>query len=459
MSIIPALESVLGPNGVRQPSEAWTDISGDNLGTPLAIVRPETTDQVVQVVAIAREHRVPVVPAGARTAYWTPLNVDGVIAIEVHKLRGISRHDDVVTVGAGEPVRALDTLLRRQGMALPVHPDAFGETSVGAMVASGLTSGMGMARGGIDRWITGLTVVTGAGEILQTGTSAIFDGTGPFMRDGLPDATGLFVGSEGTLGIITEVSLRVTPTPWAVTITGQHSDPTALLHAGRGLCRRGLCDTFRVVREIEPEDGIADIAQAWALFVSVDSLLSCDDAYSRAEHVRSILMQAGTQSVQLRVQPSNERAGEETEADPRWQGPVGSHTEFQRREVLVGMDVNAAYDDVEALLLLANEQALDALSLSASMIRTALYLAPGFVNLGMHTSVARGAPQDTLEAHRTRWLKALAEYPVVPYRPGFSWPPEMLEKRSPAERNTLVQIKSIFDPDGILHPRHPLVAQ
>jgi hypothetical protein len=121
------------------------------------------------------------------------------------------------------------------------------------------------------------------------------------------------------------------------------------------------------------------------------------------------------------------------------------------------MDVNAAYEDVEALLSLADDQAQDALNLSASMIRTALYLAPGFVNLGMHTSVPRGAPQDRLQAHRTRWLTALATHPVVPYRPGFAWPPEMLEKLNPAQRTKLIQIKSIFDPDGILHPSHPLI--
>ena len=458
MSIIEALENVLGPDGVRQPDGVWTDISGDALGTPLAIVRPETTEQVAQVVAIAREHGVAVVPSGERTAYWTPLNVNGAIALEVHELRGLTRHDDVVTVGAGEPVRPLDTFLRGQGLALPVHPDAFGETSVGAMVASGLTSGMGMARGGIDRWVTGLTVVTGAGEILQTGTSSSFEGTGPFMRDGLPDTTGLFVGSEGTLGIITEVSMRVTPTPWTVTITGTHSDPMALIRCGRDFCRSGLCDTFRALREIEPKHDAGDSTTAWNLFVSVDSLLNADDALARAEQVAATLTQAGAQGIQVRVQPPSERAGEEAEGDPRWQGPVGFHTEFRERETLVGMDVNAAYEDVEALLSLADDQAQDALKLSASMIRTALYLAPGFVNLGMHTSVPRGAPQDLLQAHRTRWLTALATHPVVPYRPGFAWPPEMLAKLNPAHREKLIQIKSIFDPDGILHPAHPLIA-
>ncbi len=458
MNIIPALENALGPDGVRQPDGAWTDISGDALGTPLAIVRPENTEQVVQVVGIAREHSVPVVPAGARSAYWTPLNVDGAIALEVHELRGLSRHGDVVTVGAGEPVRPLDTFLRSHGLALPIHPDAFGVTSIGAMVASGLTSGMGMARGGIDRWITGLTVVTGTGEILHTGTSSIFDETGPFMRDGLPDITGLFVGSEGTLGIITEVSMEATPTPWTVSITGTHSNPLALTQCGRDLCRSGLCDTFRAAREIEPNHGAGDTNTLWKLFVSVDSLLNADDARARAEQTATTLTQAGVQEIQMRVQSAKERAGKEDEVNPRWQGPMDFHDVFQQRDVLVGMDVNAAYEDIEALLSLANDQTKDAMALSASMIRTALYLAPGFVNLGLHTSVPHGAPQDLLHAHRTRWLAALAALPVVPYRPGFAWPPEMLAKLSPAHRTKLFQLKSIFDPDGILHPSHPLVA-
>jgi len=458
MNLVSTLKQALGATNVAEPQEHWTDIGGDRIGQPLCVVFPEDAAQVSKVIHPARTSGRAVVPAGQRTAYWSPLRVDGAVVLDVSRIRGRSRQDDVITVGAGEPVRALDTWLRSEGFALPVHPDAFGETSVGAMVATGLTSGVGMVRGGIDRWITGLTVVTGTGEILQTGTSAGFADTGHFVRDGLPDPTGLFIGSEGTLGVIVGVSLRVPTTPWAVHVEAQHTDPSAILRVGQALCRSGLCDTFRAVREHEPSSDHALTDTPWNLWVSVDSPIDAGDAAQRASRARDQLVASGAEAVRVTPETPTERAGTASEAARRWQGPVGAHAAFQAREFLLGLDVNTSYGQAERLLSVADAQAQDALALQPSMVRTALYLAPGFVNLGLHTSVPRTEPIDAIHEHRSRWLSALADHAVVPYRLGHAWPPAMASKIEPSRRALLRQFKQTLDPDAVLNPLHPLVA-
>jgi len=458
MNLVSNLEQELGPDKVQISDTEWTDIGGDAIGVPLCTVTPENAAEVVTIIQLARETSTSVVPVGQRTAYWSPLRIEGAIALDTSRIRGIERTDDVVTVGCGEPVRPLDRWLRSQGLALPVHPDAFGETSVGSMVATGLTSGIGMARGGIDRWITSLTIVTGTGEIIHTGTSAGFRGTEPYLRDGLPDPTGLFLGSEGTLGIIVGVSLRVVPTPWVVHVEGTHPDPVALLRCGRSLCRDGLCDTFRAVREHEPRREGRVLDTPWTFWVSVDSPLDMDDAQSRAIRVQKHLESEGISVTASTAESDSGRAGTDEEGRPRWQGPMGAHAVFQEREYLVGLDINTSYANAEKLLSIADSQAEDALRLSPSMVRTALYLAPGFVNLGMHTSVPRTKPAQGVHEHRSHWLAELSQHPVVPYRLGHAWPSEMVAKILPSRRILFRQFKDLLDPDGILNPQHPLVS-
>lgn len=459
MTLPSRLADALGADRVQVPTQPWTDIGGDDIGTPLCVVSATSTDDVIAAITLAREHNATVVPVGERTAYWSPIRLTNAIALDTGGLRGKTRCDDVITVGAGEPVRPLDAWLRSQGLALPVHPHSFGETSVGAMVATGLTSGIGMAQGGIDRWVTGLTVVTGKGSLLTTGTSAGFSNTPPFLRDGLPDPTGLFMGSEGTLGVITDVSIRVIPTPWMVHVQGHHTDPLALIRCGQSVCRAGLCDSFIILREHEPTDPTSSIPSQWTVKVAVNSSIGESDAHQRAVRVHDQLRIAGSSGITACAETPEERSGIHSGASPRWQGPLGSHTEFRNRDVLVGMDINVSYDHIEDLIEVANQQAADALLLSPSMIRTALYLAPGFVNMGLHTSVPRSESIERAHQHRRRWLTELTKHPIVPYRLGHAWPHEMKSKMDPQRLQLLTELKRLFDPDGTLNPDHPLVSQ
>lgn len=456
MGLLGALVEAVGEAQVERPEHGLRDVCRFDLGCPIAVVSPQSTEQVQRVVQAARAHGTKLVTVGERTAYWRPLHLEGAVGLSVRRLRGFRREGGAVVLGAGEPVRPLDARLRSLGAHLPLHPDAFGETSVGAMVAMGCTSGIGMGRGGIGRWLTGLTVVDGRGEVCGVGAASAWAGNPPFMAEGQCDAMSAFVGSEGTLGVITEVALRWAPTPWRVRVSARVEAALPLLELAQEAGQRELVDTFRLLRERDRHRG-AEPGGPWRLDVWVSSSLSAEEADLRARWLVEQLRRR--HGVQPTVQAEGEaaRLGRSPDYDARYDGPMDQHLELASRMLLIGLDVNAPYEAAPALAALADEVADAQGAMGAPMVRTAFYLAPDFVNLGMHTSFPTDEQTVSLaRADQQRWLARLAELPVIPYRLGRIWPEAMHARRTAAHRAWLAACKAYHDPDGVLQPGHGL---
>lgn len=178
---------------------------------PDVVVFPETTAEVAEIVRLAAGHHVPIVPFGAGSGLeGGAIPVRGGISIDTSRLDrilAVSPTDMTARVEAGVRRLALDAHLRDTGLFFPVDPGA--DASIGGMVGTG-ASGTNAVRFGVMREnVLGLTVVTAGGEIVTTGGAARKSSAGY-------DLTRLFVGSEGTLGIVTEVTLRLHPIPDAV---------------------------------------------------------------------------------------------------------------------------------------------------------------------------------------------------------------------------------------------------
>jgi D-lactate dehydrogenase (cytochrome) len=175
---------------------------------PDVVVYPETTDEVAAVLEYADVARVPVVPFGAGTSlegHVIPLH--GGISLDLTRMNAIVavRPDDLTaTVRAGVTRSQLEAAAGPHGLWFPVDPGA--DATLGGMAATNASGTTTVRYGGMRAHVLELEVVLAGGRVVRTGTRAVKTSAGYNL-------TGLFVGSEGTLGVITELTVRLHPIP------------------------------------------------------------------------------------------------------------------------------------------------------------------------------------------------------------------------------------------------------
>ncbi|MGV9982060.1 FAD-binding oxidoreductase [Micromonospora wenchangensis] len=179
-------------------------------GTPLVVVRPRDTAQVVAVVRAAARHGVPVVPQGARTGLAGAANaVDGAVVVSTVAMTAIREIDPVARIAVVQPGVVNATLaraVREQGLYYPPDPGSWESSTIGGNVSTN-AGGMCCVKYGVTtEYVLGLEVVLASGEVLRTGRRTAKGVAGY-------DLTRLFVGAEGTLGVITEVTVALRPAP------------------------------------------------------------------------------------------------------------------------------------------------------------------------------------------------------------------------------------------------------
>ncbi|MBI2875534.1 MAG: FAD-binding protein [Candidatus Tectomicrobia bacterium] len=184
------------------------DESSYPITPPEAVCYPMSTDEVVQIVNACRDYRTPIIPFGMGSSVeGGVLAVQGGVCADLTRMNQILRvnRDDLdCTVQAGLTRQQLNNHLQGLGIFFPVDPGA--NATLGGMVATRASGTNAMRYGTMRDNVLALTVVLANGEVIQTASRARKSSAGY-------DLTRLFVGSEGTLGIITEVTLRLHPLP------------------------------------------------------------------------------------------------------------------------------------------------------------------------------------------------------------------------------------------------------
>jgi D-lactate dehydrogenase (cytochrome) len=212
--LIEALTTVVGDristsDSVREHhshGESWHEP-----GLPDAVVFPTSTDEVAEIVRACASRRVPIVPFGMGSSLEAHVNaVRGGVSLDLTRMTRVVRlsaEDLDVTVEAGITHRKLNDTLKNTGLWFPVDPGA--DATIGGMTATRASGTTAVRYGTMRENVLALTVVLADGRVIQTGGRARKSSSGY-------DLTRLFVGSEGTLGVITEITLRLYGRPEAV---------------------------------------------------------------------------------------------------------------------------------------------------------------------------------------------------------------------------------------------------
>jgi D-lactate dehydrogenase (cytochrome) len=243
-----ALRGLLGARASDAAAVREHHSHGESYHLPAApdiVCFPQTTDEVAAIMAISAAHQVPVVPFGAGTSLEGHVNaLHGGITIDLREMNHVLRIgvDDLdATVEAGVTRLQLNKALRNTGLTFPVDPGA--DCTLGGMAATRASGTTAVRYGTMRENVLGLTVVLADGQIIHTGTRARKSSAGY-------DLTRLFVGSEGTLGVITDVTVRLHPLPEAVsaavcafdTIQGAIETVIATIQLGVPVARMELLD-------------------------------------------------------------------------------------------------------------------------------------------------------------------------------------------------------------------------
>ncbi len=278
-------------------SEAYREPSPPDL-----VARPLDAAEVRRIVALCHELRVPIVPFGAGTSLeGNAASVRGGLCLDMSAMDqvvAVNQADMDVRVGPGIRRKALNASLRDTGLFFPIDPGA--DASIGGMASTRGSGTMAVRYGTMRDNVLALEVVLSDGRLIRTGRRARKSAAGY-------DLTRLFVGAEGTLGVITEVTLRLHPIPEATAAAvcpfpafgGAVEATIAVMQAAIPVARIELLDEV-MMRGVNRYAGFA-YPELPTLFIEFHGTPNAVD--EQAESVRAIVAEYGAAEMQWAREP------------------------------------------------------------------------------------------------------------------------------------------------------------
>ena len=291
--LVQHFKSWLGDAAVLEGAEAAAAARSNwsRLGTPHAILRPASIADVSRILQICHAQQHPVVPWGGRTGLVEGANADGAFALSLERLNHIEAIDPAggtMTVEAGCILQTVAEAADAQGLFFPLDLGARGSATIGGNISTN-AGGNRVIRYGMTReMVLGLEAVLADGTIVSSLNRLIKNNAGYDLKQ-------LFIGSEGTLGVITRAVLRLRPKPGSHAVALAAVDrfeslPRLLRHVERGL--GGSLSAFEVMwddfyRQVTtpPAKGRAPLDYGHGYYVLVEQLGS-DEAADMAQFER-----------------------------------------------------------------------------------------------------------------------------------------------------------------------------
>src|SRR5712691_24755 len=416
------------------------DESGAEPGMPDVVARPSDTAGVAAVLAVAHARGVPVVPMGARTGLsGGAVPRGGGIALSLERLDAIGSVDRAnlrVTVGAGARTAAVQTAALAAGLFYPPDPASLERSTIGGNIATNAGGPRCFKYGVTAEYVLALEAVSADGRIFRTGAATRKSATGPRLAQ-------LLVGSEGTLAVVTEATLRLVPAPAArVAATARFGSVEAAGEAVAAIVAEGLVPSALELLDAACLELVEMPGAAALLLVEVDG----PDAASVAAQL-SLVERALRRSGALEL----ELARDEHTIERLWRARRALSPALTRAAP------NRLFQDV-CVPPAAIPQALRRIGEIAERHRVRI---PVFGHAGdgnLHPSVLYDAAAGDGEAARTaeaevlRTALALGGTVSAEHGIGLLKLPFLAEALDPVALELARSIKRALDPKGILNP-------
>ncbi len=283
--LVSSLESMLGESGIyhgerlKERHFPGNGILGDNKIEPLALLRPTTTEQVSQILKLCHEAGQSVVPHGGLTGLVEgTMSTDKDIAISLERMNQIEEIDiqsRTMTVQAGVPLQVVQEAAENAEMFFPLDLGARGTATIGGNVSTNAGGNRVIRYGMMRDQVLGMEVVLADGTIVSTMNKIIKNNTGYDIKQ-------LFIGAEGTLGIVTRLVLRLRPHPisqdMALVAVDKFSQVTEFLnHVDRAL--GGTLSAFEVLWSdyyklvtTPPAEGSPPLSQDYNYYILMEAM-------------------------------------------------------------------------------------------------------------------------------------------------------------------------------------------
>lgn len=445
------LQKIVGAKNVLTSKEDLTAYSFDATVTwkhlPEVVVFPATTEEVAQVVKLANEYEVPLTARGAGTNLsGGSIPIKGGIVLvttKMNKILEINRNSLYTTVEAGVVLQDLNLALAQKGLFFPPDPQSFLGCTIGGMVSENAGGPACVKYGVTKQYLLGLEVVLASGQVLKLG------GLTAKNRQGY-ELMMLLTGAEGTLGIITKITLKVLPMPQARrTMIAAFDDivragetVSAVLSSGVIPSKIELMDNW-LIRRIEQlmPLGLPTDAEALLIF-ETDGIPEA--AAKEAESVVNICRQSGAKEIKL--------AKDDAEALRYWAARRAVFAAlFSSAPTVFTEDITVPRDKLPQFIRKTQEIARK----YNVEIYTLGHAGDGNLHPTLFTDQENSEHlQRTLQAIDEIFETALSLGGVISGEHGIG-----LEKRKyfkqavgPIAIDIMSKIKTIFDPKGVLNP-------